>query len=177
MLVPSSNVGATTQNDRVMLIYEGKTSKESIKLVKKTESQIARPVKFDKFRLRPVYNHALSGEHTPHTALRCCRPLCRWSMFVGSRIKTCGRPSRSPSFMLALGFNVWLGCWCITHMSCGRCQLVCLATVEKSVGGGEQVALPTPRSVTQPHPVIYATTGEAAVAYITALDMLLHPYL
>ncbi len=39
--------------------------------------------------------------------------------------------------MLGLEFNVWLGCWHITHMCSGRCQLVCLATVktgEVSIG-------------------------------------------
>lgn len=54
----------------------------------------------------------------------------RWCMCVWPHVETLQHPLRAHSFMLGLGFNVWLGCWHITHMCSGRCQLVCLATVK-----------------------------------------------
>lgn len=38
--------------------------------------------------------------------------------------------SSAHSFMLGLRFNVWLGCWHITHMCFSHCQPVCLVTVK-----------------------------------------------
>lgn len=81
-------------------------------------------------------NHLLCKARVKHcfrgsaSLLLCCWPHIRWYMCVQSHIETLQQPLRPHSFMLGLGFNVWLGCWHITHMCSSWCQLVCLTTVK-----------------------------------------------